>query len=100
MKLRTNHRNYKLFWRHLDINESQNEKLTWCIIENTASGVQHVGEAICSSKDNYNKEVGRKTSLTRALKEAGFSKKSRRDFWNFYIGRKTNGQAQGDVQRA
>lgn len=40
--------------------------------------------AICNPKDNFDKEVGRKLSLKRALEKVGFSKPVKQIFWNAY----------------
>lgn len=47
-----------------------------------------VGYAICSEKDNYSKEIGRKISLTRALKSCEFPKSDRKYIWDKYFSRK------------
>lgn len=42
------------------------------------------GEAKCSVKDNFRYSVGRKLSMTRALKVSGLSKESRKNAWIAY----------------
>lgn len=44
------------------------------------------GFALCSSKDNFNREKGRKVSLSRALKN--FPKEKRTEVWTLYFMRK------------
>ena len=47
-----------------------------------------ITQAWCSVKDPYNKERGRKISLTRALNEAGLNKEERTQVWEAYLNRK------------
>ena len=47
-----------------------------------------MGIAECSDEDVYCKEIGRKLSLGRALKHAGFDRNTRQIFWNVYLNRK------------
>ena len=46
------------------------------------------GECFCSPSDNFSKEIGRKTSLARALKGTFFSKADRAYIWECYRNRK------------
>ena len=46
------------------------------------------GETFLSVKDKYDKEVGRKLSLARALKNTNFTKEQRKQVWNTYMARK------------
>lgn len=43
------------------------------------------GEALCSAQDVFNKEVGRKISLSRAIQ--GFPRETRKQIWEAYFGR-------------
>lgn len=45
------------------------------------------GMAKCDSRDNYNKERGRKTALKLALKNAGMSRNERTRVWDAYWSR-------------
>jgi hypothetical protein len=47
------------------------------------------GRAIVHPNDNFNKETGRKLSLRRALKDAGFSHSERTVIWLQYLMRDT-----------
>jgi hypothetical protein len=47
-----------------------------------------LGFSWCHPNDNYNKETGRKLSLTNALKESGFNRETRTMFWKAYFNRK------------
>lgn len=42
------------------------------------------GYALCSSKDKFSKETGRKLALRRALEMVGFDKNERSYIWNLY----------------
>lgn len=42
------------------------------------------GATECSSEDNFVEETGRKVSLTRALREAGFDRLERQVIWHAY----------------
>jgi hypothetical protein len=46
--------------------------------------MEEKGYAICSLKDRYIKNTGRKVSLTKALKKYGFIKNERKMFWDKY----------------
>jgi len=43
--------------------------------------------AYCSSKDVFNKEVGRKVSLAHAIKDLGFGRQMRTIIWKAYFER-------------
>src|SRR5688572_25523355 len=45
------------------------------------------GKALCSVKDVFKKEVGRKVALTRLLKDWGVGKDARAKVWKAYHGR-------------
>ena len=61
------------------------------------------GWAECSTKDRYNKEVGRKVSLKRALWNAHFEYEERKKIWEAYFARlatparKENGHAHSGI---
>jgi len=58
---------------------------TTCVIIELPSGiVAGSGHADCSSKDNFNKQTGRKLAFARALKQ--FDRSERRVFWEKYMG--------------
>ena len=59
---------------------------TDCLVFDKEKGLESpeiVGRAYCSSVDTFNKAVGRKTSLTRAVQ--GFSKEERTEIWGKYF---------------
>jgi len=43
------------------------------------------GESVCSLKDNFDKNKGRKIALTRALKNSPFDYTQRGRFWKAYF---------------
>lgn len=43
------------------------------------------GFALCSSMDNFKRETGRKLSLARAMKNAGFDRETRIMIWDRYF---------------
>lgn len=44
-----------------------------------------VGTAIRSVKDTFNRKVGRKVALTKALSQTNLSKKQRREVWDSFF---------------
>jgi len=48
------------------------------------------GVAICHDKDQFNKEVGRKKALRRAISEISLSKDERKAIWDDYNNRRSN----------
>lgn len=50
-------------------------------------GKEFMGEACCTAEDPFQKEAGRKVALTRALQEAGLSRKVRQQVWIKYFSR-------------
>jgi hypothetical protein len=43
-----------------------------------------IARAACSAQDNFNRAVGRKIALTRAITTAGLGEHTRRALWNAY----------------
>lgn len=62
-------------------------RATGCVIRRT----DHLGEvlsygiATCHDNDQFCKATGRKLSLARALKKAGFTKTTRAEVWSAYF---------------
>lgn len=54
-----------------------------CVIVRSQQAVC-VGTALCSPNDAYDKEFGRKLSLTRAVEISGFSKELKTAIWEAY----------------
>jgi len=78
---------YQIKWWHKTLDDSVPHKLaghrvTYCELIN-ADGI-FSGEAVCHNTDNYNKDKGRKLSLSRAMAEAGLSKEERFEIWEEY----------------
>ena len=65
---------------------------TYCLI--TKDDIAIGGFAHCSIKDNFNKAMGRKVSLTKALTKSGLSKESRKAVWHAYFYRGGYGHRQ------
>ena len=59
---------------------------TDCLMFNKETGLEEpeiIGRAYCSELDTFNKSVGRKMSLTRAIQ--GFTKDERTEIWGKYF---------------
>lgn len=83
MNIELDNRKFRIGFRHLVPLE------TVCIIKYVPGGDEsHVliaeGVALCSEQDTFCRTTGRKVSLARALKNANFSKKSRKTVWDLY----------------
>jgi len=50
------------------------------------------GVAICSKKDNFSKERGRKLAMLKAMKDAGIQKSERALIWEVYRNLKSGGR--------
>lgn len=60
--------------------------MTICnIINMNDNSIICCGCSFCSLYDNFNKAVGRKISLSRALENNMFSKEDRKNIWNVYF---------------
>jgi hypothetical protein len=57
---------------------------TYCGIKVNDEEVCH-GESLCSSKDNFNYNSGRKAALARALKQFSSEPDTRKEFWDAYF---------------
>ncbi len=99
MKVEINSDIYLVLWKHSRQSNHISRGKTKCSIvklykdENTplVRLLIGTGETYCSSKDSYNKDVGRKISLTRALQKIFPSNKEiRKAFWNAYYKMKNN----------
>lgn len=100
MKVTVDNKTYRVYWRHLaglkGIHENVSfNGITECRVEppdGASEAKVLLGEAFCSLKDRFNKEKGRKVSLSRALDV--FPKDIRKKFWETYgkeIGAFANG---------
>lgn len=61
--------------------------ISYCFIDVLIDDVYDeivVGETLCSSNDTFEKAIGRKISLTRALHKGGFDREFRTKVWKKY----------------
>jgi len=81
--------NQAINFRHRIVSEPVFEngfRCTECeIIDTNSDQVLASGRAFCHPEDQFNKEIGRKKALERALK--GFSKEFREEAWLAYMKR-------------
>lgn len=77
MKVKTHGHQMIVRWHHL---RDQSNGTTVCEIEGYAKNL--TGKSWCSSLDQYDKNVGRKKSLARAIKNLPV--KMRMEFWKEY----------------
>lgn len=65
------------------------QRTTQCIVLRRQSGdtptLLYSGLAVCSKRDNFNKETGRKLALTRAIER--LSREERAAIWSTYLDR-------------
>lgn len=87
----SNNYTVKFTFRHtkldnlMEINHRFIHAVTQCDL--TVNDKSFAGVAACVVGDNFNKEVGRKIALTRALKKADLPKDVRADVWIAYFNR-------------
>jgi hypothetical protein len=78
--------NYLIKWCHCDSEKKElATKETICVIqdENLPFTIGR-GVALCSLKDQFTKDKGRKVSLLRAMQNAGIKKENRIPIWEIY----------------
>lgn len=89
MKATIDDENYQINWRHYHIDMEHFSGATACnidLLDKTGSSIRNkFGTALCSVKDQYNNNTGRKVSLARALAKSGFSKKQKKQVWDAYF---------------
>ncbi len=85
MKVILNNIEYWVYWQYC---ENTSGKFTLCNIETRGFNLFATGTTKLSPKDKFVKEVGRKTSLERALKQVFPEKADREVFWKAYLNRK------------
>jgi hypothetical protein len=61
-----------------------------CILKNKDHQVIGEGNAVCSKKDHFRYEAGRKYALSRALQAAGIGRDGRKVIWDTYHARKAS----------
>ena len=83
---------YEIKWEyHYPIQSPRLQTL--CQIKNTITDNDvSFGFALCSEKDRFCRDTGRKLSLARAMKSAGLSKEERAELWNVYRDTKPGGR--------
>jgi len=81
MKVAFDNNQYKVSWQH-----NSGELFTRCkIYNNDLFQPLALGTAYCSEHDNFDRNKGRKLSLSRALDELfGQDRETRKLFWNEY----------------
>jgi len=81
VKININGTTHKVFWHHNIGKYFGFNGSTICKIINKDTNEQvAIGESFCSDKDSYNKKVGRKFSLTKAISK--FDKSVRASIWD------------------
>ena len=80
MKINVDEEIYNIAFQH----DKDHKWTTAEIHEPTDTGVDYVwvGVTECSPKDTYNKILGRKIALSRAMENADFPKEVRTKIWN------------------
>ena len=73
--------NYKIWWEYPKTKKNKNTQKTICVISVTDSNSTE-GTAKCMKTDEFDKEFGRKLSLTRALNP--IPKEDRTKIWEAY----------------
>jgi hypothetical protein len=76
MKIEINDKKYYVKFKHI--------RKTTTICNIISQDKNTIGVSTKHPKDNFNKERGRKISLTRALITANLNKEERKEFWKVY----------------
>jgi len=78
-------KDYEIQWEHsyCVTNKYPIKAGTVCRLQGDR-GVETSAEALCSKKDNFCKDTGRKISLSRAMQKAELPKKERTLIWEAY----------------
>lgn len=84
IKLTTKQAPFWVYWEYSG--NKQQGQVTTCIINQEQTELVR-GSVICSKKDRYIKETGRKLSIKKCLDILPFSKEERKEFWNQYHSR-------------
>ena len=83
MKVDFDNEKYVVSWKHVQNPDNQQNGKTYCFIKDISkSSVVAQGEAVCSKKEQYNRQRGRKVSMMRALQN--LPKQNRLTFWTTY----------------
>ncbi len=84
-----NNQTYRIgFGYNRPADKSQQETIAF--IKNMDTDVVITGISRCSKRDNFEKEVGRKLALKRALESSPFNKEERSAIWEVYETRKAH----------
>ena len=89
MELTTMQGAVKVKWYYIPV--KQRRISTRCILTLTDGVTEQIGVTLCSKKDNFCRETGRKISLARAVDN--LDRDFRKEIWGAYFNRskKTNG---------
>jgi hypothetical protein len=75
--------NYEIRWYYRDCEvHDKPTKETICKIKSESK--EDYGIALCSLRDNFSRDKGRKISLTRAIQQIGVPKQERKPIWDAY----------------
>ncbi len=84
MKVEVDGHIYTVDWQHIRGGEKNDfNAITDCFIIDENGHYIGYDHAICSKKDNFDRSIGRKLSLARAI--SGLKKEQRRKFWEAYF---------------
>ena len=88
MKVLVQGKEYKLWFKHNQLNGLKYRGITTCyIFEDASNGFfDHAfssGQSLCMAEDNFEKAVGRKLALARAVMK--FSREDRKVIWDQYF---------------
>ena len=75
---------YRISWVHNMDGARDFAKGTKCIIKDKEGNTIGVGYAVLSEKDQFSRKIGRKVSLSRALKSSNLDKMYRKGIWDLY----------------
>lgn len=83
------YKNFRIAWKHKQFERSQDfTAITTCyFFDRATNDLLHGEVAVCSPKDTFNKETGRKVSLKKIMKALGLDKQTRTEIWEAYHNR-------------
>lgn len=85
LEIKINNIPWKIYFQY---GKDANKKpITMCFIENMDINKTLYGECTLYYKDKFDKSVGRKIALGRAIEKGGFSREERAEIWNAYMGK-------------
>lgn len=79
-------RKLKVSFQYFRVVERLDQRSVACFVawEDEGPCIRGYGIAMCHRNDNFDRRVGRKIALARALKSAGLGKEDRRAVWREY----------------